>query len=59
MRGIKMRKWPRPVRLAVGIAVLLPCVFGIMILEVMMGPFAEIFILPPGIFFMYLNPELF
>lgn len=54
-----MRKWPRPVRLAVGIAVLLPCVFGIMILEVMMGPFAEIFIFPPGIFFMYLNPELF
>ena len=54
-----MRKWPRPVRLTVGIVILLSFTFLGIILEAMMGTFAEILIVPPGIFFMYLNPELF
>lgn len=54
-----MRKWSQPVRLTVGIVVLLLCVFPINILMVLMGDIAEILILPPGLFFLYLNPELF
>lgn len=54
-----MRKWPRPVRLIVGFVVLFLFIVPGIILEVIMGPFAELLVIPPGLFFMYLNPELF